>query len=175
MTGRFSEGMEAMDTGDVDSAVQIFCSYLDTMYRVGAPPCRDMSLCQDALRICLSNSGNTWITRKWRHRKGKLPTCKFNNKLYKLVHNTQDHILTASCQEMIKISWIFCQKHLKFLQKIHASFSVPSLDFRLIRQWILSHLWFDTVQPGYISTNILSPPTESKNVFHPEDGESMFL
>jgi len=64
MAGRFSEGIEAMDTGDVDRATQIFCSYLDTMYRVGAPPCRDMSLCQDALRICLANSGNTWIIRK---------------------------------------------------------------------------------------------------------------
>jgi hypothetical protein len=64
MAGRFSEGMEAMDTGDVDRAIQTFCSYLDTMYRVGAPPFRDMSLCQDALRICLANSGNTWIIRK---------------------------------------------------------------------------------------------------------------
>jgi hypothetical protein len=64
MAGRFSEGMEAMDAGDVDRAVQLFCSYLDNMYRVAAPPCRDMSLCQDALRVCLSNSGNTWIIRK---------------------------------------------------------------------------------------------------------------
>lgn len=64
MTGRFSRGMEAMDAGDVDRAVKLFCSYLDTMYTVGAPPCRDMSLCQDALRVCLSNSGNKWIIRK---------------------------------------------------------------------------------------------------------------
>jgi hypothetical protein len=65
MTERFSDGMEAMEAGDVDRAVALFCSYLDTMYRVGAPPYRDMSLCQDALRVCLSNSGNTWAVRKW--------------------------------------------------------------------------------------------------------------
>lgn len=64
LTERFSEGMEAMEAGDVDRAVQLFCSYLDTMYCVGAPPCRDMSRCQDALRMCLSNSGNTWTIRK---------------------------------------------------------------------------------------------------------------
>lgn len=64
LTERFSEGMEAMEAGDVDRAVQLFCSYLDTMYCVGAPPCRDMSRCQDALRMCLSNSGNTWTVRK---------------------------------------------------------------------------------------------------------------
>ncbi|XP_069700412.1 SET and MYND domain-containing protein 4-like [Periplaneta americana] len=64
IAGKFLEGMEAMESGDVERAIQLFCLYLDTMYKAGAPPCRDMSLCQDALRVCLANSGNTWVVRK---------------------------------------------------------------------------------------------------------------
>ena len=62
MSEKFMRGMDEMETGDVDQASQLFCSYLDTMYRVGSAPCRDMSLCQDALRGCLSIHGNTWIS-----------------------------------------------------------------------------------------------------------------
>ncbi|KAJ9592588.1 hypothetical protein L9F63_015726, partial [Diploptera punctata] len=61
MSQQFLRGMEVMETGDVDQATSIFCSYLNTMYRVGSAPCRDMSLCQDALRGCLSIRGNTYI------------------------------------------------------------------------------------------------------------------
>ncbi|PSN41945.1 hypothetical protein C0J52_06418 [Blattella germanica] len=63
MAGRFSRGMDEMDAGDIEQATKTFCQYLDTMYRVGAPPCRDMSLCQDALRGCLSVQGNIWIVK----------------------------------------------------------------------------------------------------------------
>lgn len=115
MAGRFYEGMEAMDTGDVDGAKQTFCSYLDTMYRVGAPPCRDMSLCQDALRICLANSGNTWIIRKWRWRQGKFTNLQVQHqtiqKWFILQRNTYLQHLTKKiikqAELLVKCNWSY--------------------------------------------------------------------
>nr|CAD7424831.1 unnamed protein product [Timema monikensis] len=60
----FKEGIESMEVGDVDVAIRLFCSYLDSMHSVGFPPHKDILLCQEALRICMAGSGNVWVTGK---------------------------------------------------------------------------------------------------------------
>nr|CAD7439592.1 unnamed protein product [Timema bartmani] len=51
----FKEGVEAMEVGDVDVAIRLFCSYLNSMHSVGFPPHKDILLCQEALRICMAD------------------------------------------------------------------------------------------------------------------------
>nr|CAD7393228.1 unnamed protein product [Timema cristinae] len=60
----FKEGIESMEVGDVDVAIRLFCSYLDSMHSIGFPPHKDILLCQEALRICMAGSGNVWVTGK---------------------------------------------------------------------------------------------------------------
>ncbi|XP_067005108.2 SET and MYND domain-containing protein 4 [Anabrus simplex] len=58
----YARGLDAMDEGDTTTAIPLFSSYIDRMHAIGSPPHKDLHLCQEALRICMADSGNKWIT-----------------------------------------------------------------------------------------------------------------
>lgn len=57
----FEKGMHYMDGEMCEKAVPLFLTYLDEMHKIGAQPCRGISLCQEALRTCYAQTGNLWI------------------------------------------------------------------------------------------------------------------
>lgn len=57
----YAKGIEYMDSGRYEKAVPLFTAFLDEMYVLGAPPCKEIALCQEALRTCYAQTGNVWV------------------------------------------------------------------------------------------------------------------
>ncbi|XP_063223729.1 SET and MYND domain-containing protein 4-like isoform X2 [Bacillus rossius redtenbacheri] len=58
----YARGLQEMEDGFPEKAIPLFCSYLDAMHKICVPPHKDTMLCQEALRICMADKGNVWIS-----------------------------------------------------------------------------------------------------------------
>lgn len=57
----FDKSMDYMDALNWAKAVPLLTAYLEKLYKLGSPPCREMFLAQEALRTCYAQTGNVWV------------------------------------------------------------------------------------------------------------------
>lgn len=59
----YRSGMHMMDDGEAERALRVFYRFVEQCHRLVEPPYRELSLCQEAIRMCLASTGSQHVIK----------------------------------------------------------------------------------------------------------------